>query len=198
MILAFVFNIQWFHRIYGLAHHYAWLDLAGIFFAEYLAYVLALIFCVLLVYPKAKRIPQSAMVVTATFAALVSRLVVKSIFLIFYAEPRPFVLLATKVQPLIQGPAGENLQSFPSGHALFFFAIAMVVFLFNKKWGVVFFVSAVLMGIARVYVGVHWPLDIIAGAMGGCITGVLSYLLYKGYKDIIDGWIGAVFAMLKI
>jgi undecaprenyl-diphosphatase len=46
----------------------------------------------------------------------------------------------------------------------------MVVFFFHKKWSFLFFVGAVLIGIARVIAGIHWPIDIL----GGAIIGILS------------------------
>ena len=86
----------------------------------------------------------------------------------FYDSSRPFITLVFK--PLIDL---EISNSFPSGHASVFFALATAVFLFNKKWGYCFFVGAILIGLARIFVGVHWPLDIA----GGLAVGILSVLL---------------------
>jgi undecaprenyl-diphosphatase len=94
-----------------------------------------------------------------------------------YDRPRPFVALPD-IHPLIATLPSENLQSFPSGHALFFFAIATVLFCFNKRVGVLAFIAAAVMAIARVYVGVHWPSDILGGAVIGMLTGWLAYAWY--------------------
>ncbi len=66
--------------------------------------------------------------------------------------------------------------SFPSTHTAVAFGIAMTVWLYDKKLGAVFMVTAFLVGAARVAANVHYPLDII----GGAILGVLvAYLVEK-------------------
>ena len=58
--------------------------------------------------------------------------------------------------------------SFPSGHtcASIGAAVAMYSFL-EKKWGVLLLALAVLISISRLYVGVHYPIDVIGGAIAG-------------------------------
>jgi membrane-associated phospholipid phosphatase len=57
--------------------------------------------------------------------------VVKSGILLFIERQRPFVATAEEVDALIDVSRGEYLQSFPSGHAVFFFALAMVIWNFD-------------------------------------------------------------------
>lgn len=73
----------------------------------------------------------------------------------------------------------ENKWSFPSRHMTFFFAISTALYFYNKRWGVVFLIAALLIGIARVIAGVHYPLDILGGAVIGVIT---SYLVFRFLK----------------
>jgi undecaprenyl-diphosphatase len=118
------------------------------------------------------------MALTATFSAVFARFIIKPLILFFYSEARPFVSLGN-VKPLVTTPIIENIQSFPSGHALIFFAIAMSVYLSHKKWGIFFFIMATVMGLARIFAGVHWPIDIFAGAIIGIAVGYISHVLYS-------------------
>jgi undecaprenyl-diphosphatase len=64
-------------------------------------------------------------------------------------------------------------KSFPSAHAANNFAAAFVITRFykNNKW--IFFTIATLMAFSRVYIGVHYPLDILGGAFIGSSIGIL-------------------------
>lgn len=73
--------------------------------------------------------------------------------------------------------------SFTSSHAANHFSMAMFFYItlrprFNK-WPVLFFLWAFLISIAQVYVGVHYPLDITAGALIGILIGYLSGKLFN-------------------
>ncbi len=73
--------------------------------------------------------------------------------------------------------------SFPSSHATNHFAIAVfLIGVFYKRWKpiapfAVFW--AVVIGFAQIYVGVHYPIDIIAGAMLGALIGLFTLFIYK-------------------
>ena len=94
----------------------------------------------------------------------------------FFERPRPCNALTDVLTPL--GCTGSY--SFPSNHALNNFAAAMFFYkLFPKlKW--VLFVAASLVAISRVYLGLHYPSDIIGGALIGLAFGYLfaSIVLY--------------------
>ena len=59
--------------------------------------------------------------------------------------------------------------SFPSGHTTRAFAAALLLTVRTKdwRWGVPLFAYAILMAVSRVYVGAHWPSDVVAGAILG-------------------------------
>lgn len=74
--------------------------------------------------------------------------------------------------------------SFPSGHTMISFAAATVIFNINKKWGVGAFVLASLIGFSRLYLYVHYPSDVIVGAIFGVLVGIFAlhitdYILSK-------------------
>ena len=83
---------------------------------------------------------------------------------------RPYLTLQN-IQPLIS----KTDYSFPSGHATFFMALGVAMYLSHKKAGYVFMLFALLIGMARIAVGVHFPVDIL----GGFILGTLVAYLVK-------------------
>lgn len=178
-MINFAFNIKLFDIFFGLAHQNVFLDFLGIFLADYMQYVLAAILLFYFFSKKHKK-QHRTMVAVSTMSAVAALYIVKPLIVLFYAAPRPFVAL-TEIKPLIKVMTIENYQSFPSGHTLFFFALATTIFLFNKKLGVWFLIAATLIAVARVYVGVHWPVDILAGVILGVLTGIFTHYLYRKF-----------------
>ena len=88
------------------------------------------------------------------------------------------ITLGLKLAVQRQRPDGSNY-SFPSGHAALFFAMAMVIYFYNKKWGLWFFGAAILMGLSRIIAGVHYPTDILGGAIIGTLTAWAVFYFAK-------------------
>ena len=156
-----------FQKINGLAGQWAYVDAVGIFFAKYLGHILAGA-VILLFYRKWKIILQ------AIFAAVLARLVIVEVIRWLWERPRPFV--ENNINLLLDH---SDSSSFPSGHAAFFFALSLVVYKYNKKAGIVFFLASFLISISRVFVGVHWPSDISAGALVGIFSGWIVIKITK-------------------
>lgn len=91
-------------------------------------------------------------------------------------QPRPFVAEPDSVRLLIDHAATPSM---PSNHALFTFAIAGTLLWWTRWAGAIALVAAILIGIARVYVGVHWPADVLAGALIGLMAGALAAVLLQ-------------------
>jgi undecaprenyl-diphosphatase len=64
----------------------------------------------------------------------------------------------------------EHWSSFPSDNATYLFAIATGFWLISRGWGLFFGVFATLASLARVYLGIHYPSDILVGALIGIVT----------------------------
>ncbi|WP_299436377.1 phosphatase PAP2 family protein [uncultured Maribacter sp.] len=74
--------------------------------------------------------------------------------------------------------------SFFSGHSSSSSSIATLLYLFLRKrfkGALLFFIWPLLFAYSRIYVGVHYPLDIIIGAIVGVLSGFLFYALYKRF-----------------
>ncbi len=93
-----------------------------------------------------------------------------------YFSPRPFLVL-DNVKLLFEH--GLN-NSIPSGHTVIVSTLATTTYFYHKKIGIIFFVCAVLVGVARIIVGVHWPLDILASFLLAILgTFILNKLIDK-------------------
>jgi undecaprenyl-diphosphatase len=80
-----------------------------------------------------------------------------------FDRPRPYERLA-EADPILGGTVGA---SFPSGHAATSFAGAILLTVLVRRAVPLLFVLAVLISFSRVYVGVHYPLDLVGGALLG-------------------------------
>lgn len=71
----------------------------------------------------------------------------------------------------------ESGYAFPSGHSTAFMALATSIFLSHKRVGYLFIVFAVLIGLARIVAGVHFPLDILGGfILGAGVAYIVKFL----------------------
>jgi undecaprenyl-diphosphatase len=71
--------------------------------------------------------------------------------------------------------------SFPSAHAANNFAVAAVCAAFFRKWGWLLFLPAILVSYSRVYVGSHWPLDVLVSSLLGLGIGFLVVVAVEGF-----------------
>lgn len=92
-----------------------------------------------------------------------------------FDRPRPFERLA-EVDPLLGATVGASM---PSGHASTSFAGAVVLTALVGRAIPALFALAVVVAFSRVYVGVHYPLDIVAGAALGAAVGLAAVWLVR-------------------
>lgn len=162
-----------FQQINQFAGRWNCLDSLGIFFAKYFEYVLILCLILFLVLNFKKRWKT---VIVAFVSAVLARFVIVEFIRWLWQRPRPFI--ANNVNLLLDYP---NKASFPSGHAAFYFALSTIVYFYNKKIGILFYLGSFLICLARVFVGIHWPTDILAGAIIGILFGWLIYKISKKF-----------------
>jgi undecaprenyl-diphosphatase len=142
------------------------MNMTIIFIAKYLLFVS--VFIAILYFAKMSRVKQKETLIFAAILLPLSYIAAK-IVSHFYFDPRPFVI--GHFTPLIPHAADNG---FPSDHTLLAAAIAFVIFHYNKKIGLLLFVFAILIGLARVLAGVHHSID-IAGSI--VIVGAIFALM---------------------
>ena len=73
--------------------------------------------------------------------------------------------------------------SFPSGHTAIMFGVsASLVMIFRKKKFLFLFIMAALVGVSRYALGVHYPIDVVAGGILGVVIPVVVSVIYKKFK----------------
>lgn len=169
-------DLKIFYFLNNLASKNTVFDSFIIFLADYFQYFLIIAFFLLLFFLTYARRQKIKIILLVFVSMVIARFGVVSLIRFFYHRTRPFN--DHSVNQLIT----NNGLSFPSGHAALFFAMAMAVYFFNKKIGGWFFVAAILMGLSRIIAGVHYPSDIIAGAIIGILSAYLIFYFSKKLK----------------
>lgn len=122
-----------------------------------------------------------ALVLAAMLVTFVSgELILKNIV----CRPRPCHTFPN-VPMLIAPP---DSYSFPSGHSASGFAAATMLFLRFKKWGWTAYLPAALIAFSRIFLFVHYPTDVLAGALLGTLFAIAVYTFYK--RKLEDSHIG--------
>ena len=154
--------------INGLAGRFIALDKTMVFIAQNFQYliVIALLLLWFRKDTKEKVIANRKAAIIAVITMLIA-LVINHIIGFIYFRPRPYTL---HVAHLLVNPSIDP--SFPSDHATFSLALALPILVVNKYFGRFMIGMSLLLCFARVYVGLHYPLDIVGGA-------IIAYVTYK-------------------
>lgn len=161
-------DTTFFYAIYGLTGRYSTLDFLGVFSAKYLIMleVAGLVLFLAALYFLKKRWKGALAMLYRAFAAATLAFGGNFLFSLFCMRPRPFYGLEG-VESLIDIPFASK--SMPSDHAAIAFAIAVSVMFTRPRLGALLVLCAVLISFGRVYAGVHFPSDVLVGAMVGTI-----------------------------
>jgi len=111
---------------------------------------------------------KSASVAALSAAALA--MAVNQVIAHIWERPRPYVTHGTFIHLLA---ASSPDPSFPSDHAAAAFAIAFAVLAFSRGAGLGFLAAATLIGVSRIALGLHYPSDVLAGALVGFAAATL-------------------------
>lgn len=178
-------NTELFFLMYDLVSRSFWLQRVVFFIAEHLDGIIivftVLVMIIIFIHDKDWKqrkwidwIKEVATIGISTAGALFITILIKHIV----KQPRPFVVLDRVSALVIESP----YTSFPSGHATFFYALAMAVYGYHKKLGYLFFFLAGVISLSRIGAGVHYPVDIMGGMIIGISFSYLSSIFLKKNK----------------
>lgn len=103
-------------------------------------------------------------------------------WIVFANQVRPSVFFEGKAQlNFVDGVRVEHFHSFPSGHTAAAFALCFMatILIHDKRWTILFFILALLVGIARVYLLQHFFRDVYFGSMVGVVFTAIFYLAFE-------------------
>lgn len=150
------------------------LDSLMVFLAEYLVVLVPLTLVFLWLQDRKGKYDSSL-----TFTAAVTGIAVSYIMGLFYSHQNPSATYETIV-------AFEPENAFPSQHtAVMFSAVWPLVYRERKKLGALMAFAAITTGFARVYMGEHWPVDIL-GALVASFSGMVTVYLAEDRIGVFD------------
>lgn len=161
-------NNDVFRMINSLGNEFQFINFPMIIIAKYTVIFLA-IFVIIFWFTKNKE--NKIMIISAGVAFILAEIMGKFAGLMHFNH-QPFAVLSNTNQ-LIEKTIDN---SFPSDHTILFFSFCMSFWLFKKGRWLFWILLAILVGVSRIWVGVHYPLDVLVGAFIGIISAVLTYL----------------------
>ena len=161
-------NLEVFRLINNLANKNTFLDRVMVFFSKDMIYIFAGILALVFILGIAKKDKRVRGIVINTVVLTVINLLLAYFIGILYYIDRPFV--HNKVNLLYPH---ANDASFPSDHATVTMSIAFGLNKYNKVFGMILTILSIILGFSRVYVGHHYPLDIVGSYI---IVFITSYI----------------------
>ncbi|MGH3497671.1 MAG: phosphatase PAP2 family protein [Nocardioidaceae bacterium] len=177
-------NDRAFLDVNSFARHTGWLNTLG---ADYATYGVVLFAAMLVAGVVVSRRRGPATLAAAGWAALAT--------LIAVAVNQPIGRAVAEARPYTAYPhalvlvARTSDFAFPSDHSVMAGAVAAGLFLVSRRLGWIATVLAVLLAFARVYVGAHYPGDVIAGLALGAAISWLGWLLVRRPLTVVARWL---------
>ncbi|WP_035283655.1 MULTISPECIES: phosphatase PAP2 family protein [unclassified Clostridium] len=190
-------NMELFRVINDLANKSAVLDKIMIFFSEDVPYIFMAIIAIVFILGMTKKNCSYRKVAVNTFIITVVNLILSFIIGGVYYVDRPFV--HNKVNLLF--PHVQDA-SFPSDHATGTMSIALGIKKYNKILSTILTITSIIVGFSRVYVGHHYPMDVIGAYIMVWTTSYIYNLKLRSKVDylyeVIENKFAAKFELEKL
>ncbi len=157
-------DLKLFKMINRLSGHWSPIDRIMIFISNRIRFAYLLIILYLLIKNRFNKI-IAGNIIGPILTSLVAHFFIK----LFFKRPRPFI--KRRVGILIPSKMDS---SFPSKHTILAFAASSSIMMFRRKLGTVMMGMSALTGFSRVWVGHHYPSDILGSAVLGSLAGVMT------------------------
>jgi undecaprenyl-diphosphatase len=160
-------DLRLFQQINKLSGRISPVDHSMIFISNRFRYVFLFIIVMLLFKNR-----KNKRIALETGSSVLLSLIVQFFIKFFYDKPRPFkkrrvgILIPSKMD-----------SSFPSKHTILAFAASTSILMFHRKLGAIMMWMSALTGFSRIWVGHHYPSDIIGSAILGSLTSLVTRIV---------------------
>lgn len=168
-----------FRAINQFSGHFFILDHVMIFFSNFIRYIYVILIIILGLKCRNKNIFKQ------TGISVLISLLINNIIRLFFYKDRPFI--KKRVGVLIPSKLDS---SFPSKHTLLVFAVSTIALFYHRILGLIMLWMSIITGLSRIWVGHHYPSDIIgSAALGSGVSIIVKCLSIFRFRSLFKSCI---------